>query len=217
MKFLFLVVLMVSILGCVRSFDNKSFHDAKNKIDRFIVENEVVKDSATGLMWQKEIIKRKTWDEGKSYCKDLTLAEFNDWRLPTISELRTLVLDCSTSEIGGTCNVADDCNSSICSLDGPFGKAPDYKCYCAQKGEDCFWDSKIWGKKCGFLISSTELASVKESHMIKTGTSGPVLEVGSGSNESWHWILAFNTAYFFRVGKDSKDGEELKCVRDLKK
>jgi hypothetical protein len=229
MKFLFLIVLITSIFGCVRSFDNKSFHDGKNKVDRFVVENEIVKDSATGLMWQKEIIKRKTWDEGKKYCKDLTLTGFSDWRLPTISELRTLVLGCPTSEIGGTCNVADDCNSFICSWDkethmwemsdssneGPnYKAAPDRKCYCAQKGEECYWDSKTWGKECASLISSTEKTYIKESHLMKTHATGTFSE--SGDNEGWHWYLSYKTGYF-RFGKESKDGEELKCVRDLKK
>lgn len=172
-------------------------------------------------MWQKEIIKRKTWDEGNSYCKNLTLAGFSDWRLPTISELRTLVLGCPTSEIGGPCNVADDCNSFVCSWDiskitigenGPVES--DRKCYCAQKGEDCFWESRIWGKQCALLTSSTEKTYIKESHLMKTHATGTFSE--NGDNEGWHWYLSSKTA-FFGVRKKSKDGEELKCVRDIKK
>lgn len=51
-------------------------------------------DSATGLMWQQDndakTIK-KDWDSAKAYCENLTLGGFNDWRLPNIYELNTLL------------------------------------------------------------------------------------------------------------------------------
>ena len=51
-----------------------------------------VTDDATGLMWQQATDSTtKTWKEALSYCEDLALAGYTDWRLPNIKELRSLV------------------------------------------------------------------------------------------------------------------------------
>ena len=53
-----------------------------------------VTDKVTGLMWQQETPKNKmTWEQAVSYCKGLNLAGHNDWRLPTIKELKSIVED----------------------------------------------------------------------------------------------------------------------------
>jgi hypothetical protein len=33
----------------------------------------------------------ENWEEANEYCKSLTLAEYDDWRLPTLLELETIV------------------------------------------------------------------------------------------------------------------------------
>jgi hypothetical protein len=60
-------------------------------------ENDVVTDLVTGLAWQDtnetgdgEII--FDWAEAQSYCSELTLNSHSDWRLPTIHELKSLVV-----------------------------------------------------------------------------------------------------------------------------
>ncbi len=51
----------------------------------------IVTDSATGLMWQKNYVENKAWQEALSYCADLTYAGYTDWRLPDKNELISLV------------------------------------------------------------------------------------------------------------------------------
>jgi hypothetical protein len=53
-----------------------------------------VSDTKTGLMWQQSSDGgRRTWVEALTYCNDLPLGGYDDWRLPNIRELESLVDD----------------------------------------------------------------------------------------------------------------------------
>ena len=52
----------------------------------------VIKDNATGLVWQQDTAPGTyTWQQAIEYCENLILGGYDDWRLPTIKELSTLV------------------------------------------------------------------------------------------------------------------------------
>lgn len=56
--------------------------------------NSTVTDSKTGLEWQDNSDNnstQKTWQEAIDYCEALTLDTHDDWRLPNINELKTLI------------------------------------------------------------------------------------------------------------------------------
>jgi hypothetical protein len=50
-----------------------------------------VTDLVTGLMWKKEESPDLNWEEALRYCQDLNFAGYNDWRLPTVREIATLI------------------------------------------------------------------------------------------------------------------------------
>ena len=55
---------------------------------------DIVTDNVTKLQWQdNEEVKtvKKSWEDAKSYCSSLSLGGYNDWRLPTIKELNSIV------------------------------------------------------------------------------------------------------------------------------
>ena len=52
-----------------------------------------VTDSNTGLMWQQAEAVSMNWEAAITYCEDLSLAEYSDWRLPNVKELRSIVDD----------------------------------------------------------------------------------------------------------------------------
>ncbi|HRI64773.1 MAG TPA: DUF1566 domain-containing protein [Polyangium sp.] len=55
-------------------------------------EKGVVLDKVTKLMWQREISPSGTnWIQAKTYCNDLELGGYDDWRLPTRIELVSIV------------------------------------------------------------------------------------------------------------------------------
>lgn len=60
----------------------------------FVKKGDTVHDSETKLIWQDNIAvegKEMLYGEAKSYCKKLSLAGVEDWRLPTVEELQSIV------------------------------------------------------------------------------------------------------------------------------
>jgi hypothetical protein len=59
--------------------------------------NCTVTDNATGLVWEKQgiscgrIIPRGTWADALFDCENLVVAGYDDWRLPNVRELESLV------------------------------------------------------------------------------------------------------------------------------
>lgn len=53
---------------------------------------DLVYDKKHGLLWQdsSDIITMRTWQEALAYCESSTFEGFDDWRLPGITQLRTL-------------------------------------------------------------------------------------------------------------------------------
>lgn len=51
-----------------------------------------ITDKATGLMWQQDDSgESMDWESSLSYCEDLNLAGYDDWRLPNAKELQSIV------------------------------------------------------------------------------------------------------------------------------
>jgi hypothetical protein len=66
-----------------------------------------VSDLVTGLMWQGDPGEKMTYDQAVAGASSLNLAGYNDWRLPTIKELYSLIqfsgTDVSRCADNGTC------------------------------------------------------------------------------------------------------------------
>ena len=60
----------------------------------FVKKGDTVHDSDTKLVWQDNVAvegKEMLFSEANSYCKKLSLSEAEDWRLPTVHELQSIV------------------------------------------------------------------------------------------------------------------------------
>lgn len=99
------------------------------------------KDSANGLVWSAVSKNDMDWNKAVSYCDKLTEGGLNGWRLPTISELRTVIQNCAGTVVGGACAVNDPDHLSLVNDDSS-------DCRCEYKGEDTDYsrlgDGDIW-------------------------------------------------------------------------
>ncbi len=62
-------------------------------------QDGTISDNVTGLMWQKTMDNKMTIQETTAYADNSTLAGYDDWRMPTIKELFSLIL--FTGQSGG--------------------------------------------------------------------------------------------------------------------
>ena len=99
------------------------------------------------LYWSKRSSGEMNWSSAKEYCENLSEGGYSDWRLPTISELRTTIKNCSGSQSGGSCKVSDSClSSSDCLSDS---------CYCEKKENNGGYYSRLGDDDYVTLLSSS--------------------------------------------------------------
>jgi len=89
-------------------------------------------DPDSGMTWSMES-NAMIWEDAVDYCDNLTEGGFSDWRLPSISEARTLIQFCHGTMTGNRCSVTDKCLSSDCL---------DYNCNLCEPNSDGYY-SKI--------------------------------------------------------------------------
>lgn len=74
------------------SYYVRAVRGGQNQENRFVDNGDgTVKDKTTKLMWQQASQGGMTWQNALEYCENLSLAGYNDWRLPNINELQSIV------------------------------------------------------------------------------------------------------------------------------
>jgi hypothetical protein len=101
-----------------------------------------------GLTWQEPPESTfRDWDRAIAYCEGLTLDGSSDWRLPSVSELRTLLRNCPATESGGACGVIDTCLAGSCA-------SGDCTPACDGAAGTCLRDVALTGS-CGWTWSAS--------------------------------------------------------------
>jgi hypothetical protein len=129
-------------------------------------------DAASGLTWTTAASSEKfDWTAAVAYCDELTLAG-GGWRLPTISELRTLIEGCDGTMTDGACGVTDSCLENACK---------NASCYACENGggpnDGCYAPAVLTGP-CESYWSASEVAD----------------------NEGVAWYVSFNDGHVWAYG-----------------
>lgn len=75
----------------VRAVRNSIFKEFTSN-QKYSSNNQIVKDNNTGLTWQKNILHQTmTWEDALIYADSIVLQGYEDWRLPNVKELQSLV------------------------------------------------------------------------------------------------------------------------------
>lgn len=111
--------------------------------------------TSNDLDWSSRSTKSMEYNQAVSYCNNLTEDGYSDWRLPTISELRTQIKNCRGTKTGGSCGVTDFCLSSNCWTEsaccscGPFiGQNTDLRYSAGDAG--WLWSSSTRSDNTGY-------------------------------------------------------------------
>ena len=120
--------------------------------------NGVCKDYDSGIIWSARAEKERNTEgidllyikEALEYCKNARDGGFSDWRLPTIDELRTLVVNCPNLEPDGACKVSDKkhCLSESCYNEEDCSCHGDHDTSFGKFGVEIFgsyWSSSVGG------------------------------------------------------------------------
>jgi len=125
----------------------------------FSCDGGICTDLSSGLSWQNGDEMNLRWSLAINYCEDLTWGGYDDWRLPTISELRSLIRGCPETEAGGTCGVTDDCLDSDCRSDWCDGCRSDF----GPGPEGEYWPEQLETGKGWWYWSSSEASAVNHA------------------------------------------------------
>ncbi|HSW61198.1 MAG TPA: DUF1566 domain-containing protein, partial [bacterium] len=116
--------------------------------------SQIYQDPDTNFEWMKNAVLNPDPAFPLKYCNDLVLETKDDWRLPTISELRTIVKDDPVLKTGGTCHITDECVAA-----DTCGMTP--QCQTSYGGQNvCVFDT------ANFSFSSTEQANTLSASVL---------------------------------------------------
>jgi hypothetical protein len=84
-------------------------------------------------------------------CANLNLCGFDDWGLPTVDDLRSLVRRCPDGQTGGACGVTNSCLGDLCDTAACMG-CPDSQ---GEPPYGCYQVPDLAGPCAGYWTSST--------------------------------------------------------------
>ncbi len=120
MKFFIFLMVAFLISTCSNSVNNiEDVEDEQADVTADDPDEEIadenIHEEEVEYMWSDVVVPEEAHFGAKLYCANLEESGFSDWKLPTIGQLRTLIVNCPDTEIGGRCLVSDDCSmTDIC-------------------------------------------------------------------------------------------------------
>jgi hypothetical protein len=171
-QILILSLLFFSVASCIVDDDvgynvnNGDFSSDEDDVTGVEVEFPWT-DPDTGLMWSE----RYSTNIGgvSSLCMRKKDGDFDDWRAPTIDELRTLIINCPDTSAGGKCEISEECRLERCFSDSCHG--------CENTGDGRYSKigDKIWlGSKTRERHNVCWFIGFTAAHIGKTNDTSPI-------------------------------------------
>lgn len=125
-------------------------------------------DPDTGLIWQNPSTEeRMNWLSSRNFCNDLVLDGHDDWRLPDVDEMRSLIRGCSATEfsldqedadldVPGVCRVRNGSGRNWADASGDPEVLPCNACRRDEPpptGSPCHWPDDLDGACTGYYTS----------------------------------------------------------------
>jgi len=153
-----------------------------------------VTDNVTGLMWQQDMGEKMTYEEAQKAAENCTLGGYNDWRVPTIKELYSLILftGSSSGENAGEKQYIDT-NYFM----QPIGDI--------QKGEREI-DAQTWSSTIYTGKTMNNAETVFGVNFVDGRIKGYPLTKGKEENEMYFRLVRGNTEYGINSFIDNGDG-----------
>jgi hypothetical protein len=182
-------------------------------------------DPDTLLIWEEPAMLNSMSGFGTSianataYCENLFLAGANDWRVPTIDELRTIVRGVSTTMTDGRCPTTESCsNQDECNKDGDnslgFGnsclgcQALDSKydpAFSYLEPEDCYLTERETANGDCYMVENLTLCDKFWSSTPNTATAGATMNA--------QWYLNFKRGLINSAADILNIEAFVRCVR----
>ena len=127
--------------------------------------HELCTDEETGLMWSKKS-GEKHWTDANQYCENLEELGFDDWRLPTIDELRTLILECEGTVTDGACPISE-------ATEVLSNESWTDDCYCEESSMGIYtkFGTEDWYE---YLWSSSSVSDLSDSYWAVDTSEGKI-------------------------------------------
>lgn len=182
------------------SSSSSSSSGSTNTIHTCKVENDLYKSKdggckklSTGLVWNNRSINNLTWSSANNYCENLSEGNYNDWRLPTKTELDTAF---TNNEANTFFNFNLNTPDNFGFWSSTLHSTGFYKTSTSNLNAN-----ELTGTLC-VRVSNTENTSSSSSSSGQTGlssSSGSATPTSSSSSGSWSsatnetfWIDAVN-------------------------
>ena len=147
-------------------------------------DDRIITDPSSGLTWYVEpALVQLSWEEAIYYCNKMAFSG-GGWRMPTISELRTLIRGCVNTQSNGQCGATDECLNFSCWDESCYscndGEGPNDGCY-SPSGllEQCYsyWSSSSFEDKnpgTGTLMDATWIVDFNSGNVRYSASSAGI-------------------------------------------
>lgn len=124
-------------------------------------------DPSSDLCWEAVETFFGDWYEAIARCEALTLGDHpaGTWRLPSVSEWRSLFRGCPPTETGGACAVTDACLAEGCLSSACDGCPP------AGSLEGCYCDPAVRGGCSAYWAASPHVDDAANAWFASLGTA----------------------------------------------